>query len=154
LVQKRKTLDGQAPAIDLAAEAKLQSLLLVLAREGLLESAHDVSDGGLATTLAECCAVGSEAVGARIELPREPSAVDAVATLFGEAPSRVVVSVRVGNLAAVLERARALGVAAGSIGETGGDVLSIRLPPLEPMSVGTEAIRKRRDACLSPIVGA
>jgi phosphoribosylformylglycinamidine synthase II len=154
LVQKRKTLDGQAPAIDLAAEAKLQSLLLVLAREGLLESAHDVSDGGLATTLAECCAVGSEAVGARIELPRESSAVDAVATLFGEAPSRVVVSVRVGNVAAVLERARALGVAAGSIGETGGDVLSIRLPPLEPMSVGTEAIRKRRDACLSPIVGA
>jgi hypothetical protein len=53
----------------------------------------------------------------------------------------------------VLERARALGVAAGSIGETGGDVLSIGLPPLSPMSVAAEAIRERRDACLRPIVG-
>jgi phosphoribosylformylglycinamidine synthase subunit PurL len=153
LVQKTGTLEGQAPVVDLAAEARLQALLLVLAREGLLESAHDVSDGGLAAALAECCAVGTMPFGARIELPGQTSPVDAVAALFGEAPSRVVASVRPGNVSAVLERARAPGVPARAIGDTGGDVLSIEIPPLGRLSVGTEAIRERRDACLRPIVG-
>jgi len=153
LVRKMGTLAGQAPVIDLAAEARLQALLLALARENLLESAHDVSDGGLAATLAECCSVGAERFGARIELPGQPSPVDAVAELFGEAASRVVASVRPGTVQAVLERARGLGVSARAIGETGGDLLSIGVPPLGRLSLGVEAIGERRDACLRPIVG-
>jgi phosphoribosylformylglycinamidine synthase II len=153
LVRRSGVLRGQPPALDLAAEARLQGLLLVLAREHRLESAHDVSDGGLAATLAECCTVGATHVGATIELPGQPTLVDAVATFFGEAPSRVVVSVRSGDVASVLERASASGVAACPIGETGGEVLSIGIEPLGRLSVGVEVIRERRDACLRPIVG-
>src|SRR5262249_18002278 len=46
---------GVPPAVDLAAEKRLLKLLVALASEGLLQSAHDVSDGGLAVTLAESC---------------------------------------------------------------------------------------------------
>ncbi|HEX4497146.1 MAG TPA: phosphoribosylformylglycinamidine synthase subunit PurL, partial [Thermoanaerobaculia bacterium] len=55
LVQKLGKLTGEAPAIDLDAEVRLQKLVLELARAQRLASAHDVSDGGLAVTLAESC---------------------------------------------------------------------------------------------------
>jgi phosphoribosylformylglycinamidine (FGAM) synthase-like enzyme len=112
-----------------------------------------VSGGGLAATLAECCTVGATHIGATIELPGQPTLVDAVATFFGEAPSRIVVSVRSGDVASVLERASTSGVAACPIGETGGEVLSIGIEPLGKLSVAVEVIRERRDACLRPIVG-
>ncbi len=153
LVKRTGALRGRAPVLDLPAEARLQGLLLALAREHQLESAHDVSDGGLAATLAECCTVGPVHVGATIELPDQPTLVDAVAAFFGEAPSRVVVSVRPGEVAAVLDRARAAGVPACRVGETGGDVLSVGVGPLGSLSVGVETIRERREACLRPIVG-
>jgi phosphoribosylformylglycinamidine synthase len=153
LVRKTGALRGQAPVLDLAAEARLQALLLVLAREHRLESAHDVSDGGMAATLAECCTVGPECVGARVDLPARASALDAVGALFGESPSRVVASVRPDGVAAVLESARAAGVRAQAIGETGGTELSIGVPPLGRLSVGVEAIKSSREGCLRPIVG-
>jgi phosphoribosylformylglycinamidine synthase len=146
-------LEGEGPLIDLAAEAELQRLLLQLARRHLLESAHDVSDGGLGAALAECCTAGAQSVGARIELDPEPSVADAVATLFGETPTLVVASVRAAAAEVVLERAREAGVPARSIGETGGDVLSIAIAPLERMAIPTEDLRARREACLRSIVG-
>jgi len=154
LVQKLGKLAGHAPLIELAAEAKLQSLLLELARAHVLASAHDVADGGLATALAECCCVGPEDVGARIDLPRLTGAVDALAALFGEAPSRVVVSVAPADVDRVLATARTAGVAATRLGETGGDALSITATPLAPFSVGVAEIRARRERCLEGIVGA
>jgi phosphoribosylformylglycinamidine synthase len=61
-------------------------------RKGLLRSAHDVSDGGLAVALAECCIGGPEKpLGARIEL-RDMIRGDAL--LFGESQSRIVVTVK------------------------------------------------------------
>ena len=69
---------------------------------------------------------GFDGVGARIELPHEGSALEAVATLFGEGPSRVVVSVLPETVAKVLERAAAAKVPALRIGSTGGELLSIR----------------------------
>jgi phosphoribosylformylglycinamidine synthase II len=144
---------GEAPMIDLASEARLQRFLIDLARAGLLESAHDVSDGGLATALAECCTVGIENLGARLELPESPSRIDALATLFGESASRVVVSVRTSAVHGLLERARAAGVPAARIGETGGERLVITVPPLGTVSVETSAIRTSREACLRAIVG-
>src|ERR1700677_961767 len=80
---------GFGPTIDLAVEGKLQKLVLALARAHVLSSAHDVSDGGLATTLAECAAAGPEDVGAQVPLPPSGSLVDAAALLFGETPSLV-----------------------------------------------------------------
>ncbi len=157
-MRKLGRLAGEAPLIDLDAEVRLQKLVLGLARAHRLASAHDVSDGGLAVTLAECCAPespGHGVIGARVELPAVPgaSAIDALAALFGEGPSRIVVSVSPEGAADVLERARAAGVPAVRIGTTGGDALSIAAPPLGSLSVGVRELRARADACLAPIVG-
>ena len=164
LCQKLGALRGQAPALDLEKEASLQRLVLELARAELLASAHDVSDGGLAVALAECCTTGpssSEDVGARIDLDVPPTAPDTTALLFGEAPSRVVVSVTRNALAELLRRAQATGVPARELGVTGGDSLSIALVPrhgevarVGAIVVKVKEVRERRERCLEGIVGA
>ena len=79
---------GLPPALDLAAEKSLQSLLPRLIGEGLIESAHDISDGGFATALAECCfPLG---VGAKVEVKSHKQPTELA--LFGEAATRVVLS--------------------------------------------------------------
>jgi phosphoribosylformylglycinamidine synthase len=153
LVRTVGKLAGEAPLIELAAEAKLQKLVLELARAHLLESAHDVSDGGLAATLAECCAAGPEDVGGRVALPAEATPLDALASLFGEAPSRIVVSATKAAADRVLAAAKDAGVLAARLGETGGDTLTIDARPLGSLSVRVADVRARRDACLEPIVG-
>ena len=119
-----------------------------------------MSDGGLAVTLAESCAItvtggGDRVIGAQVELPavQGASPLDALGALFGEGPSRVVVSVAPEGAADVLERAAAAGVPASRIGTTGGEVLSIAAAPLGSLSVGVRELRARADACLTPIVG-
>ena len=73
--------------------------------------------------------------------------------LFGEGPSRIVVSVPAEGAAALLEQAAAAGVPAARLGTTGGDVLSIDAAPLGSLSVSVRELRARADACLTPIVG-
>jgi phosphoribosylformylglycinamidine synthase len=88
-------LAGWPPTIDLDEEARLQRLLVTTAGDGLLRSAHDVSVGGLLTTLVETCGDGAgAAVDATTDLPPHE-------WLFSEAPTRVVVSVRAGDHAAL-----------------------------------------------------
>jgi len=60
-------------------------------REGMIRSAHDCSDGGLAVALAESCISGEKKFGVQINLPKGKGRIDDV--LFNEAPSRVVVSI-------------------------------------------------------------
>jgi phosphoribosylformylglycinamidine synthase len=149
---------GYAPApvdlapLDLEAEVRLQSLVLDLARAGLLESAHDVADGGLAAALAESCTSGTEDVGVRVELPGSATGLDALGTLYGEVPSRVVVSVRPAAVATLFERAKAARVPATRLGVTGGGELHISAPPLEAVTVPAAEVRARREACLEPIL--
>src|SRR6266849_968105 len=104
---------GAPPAMDITAEKRLIECLAALAAEGAIRSAHDVSDGGLATTLAECC-FASQGLSARVTLAaREP----AEAALFGERGARAVVSVAQGSIARVLAIARQYPVAAQEIGQ-------------------------------------
>jgi phosphoribosylformylglycinamidine synthase subunit PurL len=127
---------GTPPALDLTAEAALQRLLVGLADEQLVRSAHDCSDGGLAIALAEC-AFETGGTGLDVEVPAvthvsSSGAGDAtgwrfVATLFGESASRVVVSTDPRDEAAVLERAHAAGVPALAIGRTVADRIRIRV---------------------------
>jgi phosphoribosylformylglycinamidine synthase len=159
LVQAMGKLAGEAPLIDLAAEARLQRLLLDLARARILASAHDVADGGLAGALAECCVGGESplhraAIGARVELPTAHSAVDALAQLFGEAPTRAIVSTEPVSAQRVLEMARVAGVPAFRLGETGGEALVVSAAPLGSFSVPVAQIRAARESCLSGIVGS
>jgi phosphoribosylformylglycinamidine synthase len=125
---------GEAPQIDLGAEAALQRLIVDLARQGLLRSAHDCSEGGLAVTLAECC-FDTGGLGASIAVAHAASddlVDDAAATLFGESPSRVLVSVAPDRTERVLAAALAAGVPAARVGRTGGDAIQI--------SVGGQAL--------------
>jgi phosphoribosylformylglycinamidine synthase len=104
---------GRPPAIDLQAEKRLIDCLVALAAEGAILSSHDVSDGGLAVTIVECCfGVGGVSVNVKFE-GQEP----AEAALFGERGARAVVSVKPSSLARVLDTARQYGVGARAIGK-------------------------------------
>ena len=115
-------LTGTSPSLDLGAEVKLQRAVLELARERLLSSAHDVSDGGLGVALAECCIAGR--IGCSIELPSIEGA-STLQALFHEEPSRVIVSFPPENRVKVQERCTALGVPWVLLGLVGGDTLEI-----------------------------
>ena len=123
---------GDAPALDLARERALLGLVTSAIGEGLVRSAHDVSDGGIAITLAECC-FDTDGIGATIDLPSAPSAPSvpscpsspSCSSCFSESASRIVVSADASNEQAILARAAAAGVPARRIGTTGGDRLTI-----------------------------
>jgi phosphoribosylformylglycinamidine synthase subunit PurL len=108
---------GQPPAIDLAAEKRLIDLLVALAASGALQSAHDISDGGLAVTLAESC-FASKGLGASISIADETNAEYA---LFGERGARAIVSVAPGKVGAVRATAREYKVGAREIGSVTRD---------------------------------
>ena len=78
---------GEPPTIELGAEKWVIDCMVALAAEGTLESAHDVSDGGVAVTLAESC-FAAQGLGASVTLPENVAAEYA---LFGERGARVVV---------------------------------------------------------------
>jgi phosphoribosylformylglycinamidine synthase II len=84
--------NGEVPEIDLDLEKRVQQTCLALADKFLLKTAHDCADGGLATTIAESCfsSLNRKAVGAEIDLKDEN--LSAESTLFGETPSRIVIS--------------------------------------------------------------
>jgi len=119
---------GAPPALDLLAERALQSLLVTLAAERLIRSAHDCSDGGIAVAVAECCfdtgGTGAELSLDAVTVARDP-AINAAAALFGESASRAIVSIAPDVVTELLERAAAAGVPARVIGETGGNRLRI-----------------------------
>jgi phosphoribosylformylglycinamidine synthase subunit PurL len=84
-------LGGQPPAVDLAQEKALAEVLIRASRRGLLGSAHDLADGGLAQALVESAL--RHGLGARIELPGE---ADPFVWLFSESTGRALVSVKEG----------------------------------------------------------
>jgi len=111
---------GRVPLLDLEREKEVQDLCLTGIRRGLIRSAHDVSDGGLSVTLAESCISGQ--TGADLSLP---AGIRPDALLFGEAPSRIVVTVGAGDLQALVDAAVEMGVPIAVLGTTGGALLNI-----------------------------
>jgi len=109
---------GTPPWIDLKLEQAVQNCCLEAIDRGILRSAHDISDGGLAVSLAECCIGGPDRpLGVRIET-HEMIRGDAL--LFSESPSRIVVSLEEKNLAQLQELAAELRVPMHVIGTVGG----------------------------------
>jgi len=109
---------GTPPWIDLKLEQAVQNCCLEAIDRGILRSAHDISDGGLAVSLAECCIGGPDRpLGVRIET-HEMIRGDAL--LFSESPSRIVVSLEEKNLARLQELAAELRVPMHVIGTVGG----------------------------------
>jgi phosphoribosylformylglycinamidine synthase len=118
-------LCGQLPHLDLTLEAALHRLLAAAAADGLLESAHDCSEGGVAVALAECC-FESGGIGLEVSLPGiaadgdDDDEVLLAKALFGETASRVVVSIEDSKAPELLRRAAAMDVPAYVVGRTGG----------------------------------
>jgi phosphoribosylformylglycinamidine synthase len=115
--------DG-TPVLDLELELAVQAACLKAAEAGLLRSAHDCSDGGLAIALAECCfsSLNRAAVGAEISLDdsRDPDA-----QLFGETPSRIIISFEASARAEIEQIAAAVNCPMKILGKVGGDALRI-----------------------------
>ncbi|MDT3682221.1 MAG: phosphoribosylformylglycinamidine synthase subunit PurL [Truepera sp.] len=117
---------GRPPELDLAAEAKVQAVVRGLVEDGLCDTAHDTSQGGLAVALAEMClpATGA-ALGLTADLGDGAGArLDEL--LFGEAASRVVLALRPSAVEEALARCSAVGVAAREVGHAGGDRFTLR----------------------------
>jgi phosphoribosylformylglycinamidine synthase II len=106
---------GSPPALDLDAEKRLMECLVKLASEKIVLSAHDVSDGGLAVTLAECC-FHRTGLSAQVEIRSAGESEPAEYALFGERGGRAVVSLTPASLASVRAIAAQYSVAALPIG--------------------------------------
>jgi len=144
--------NGSPPRCDLETAKTLHTTLLGLIQSGLVKSAHDCSEGGLAVALAESCIsqlIARETprlIGATVDLSLvaressraqtaeggEKSGLDGVsphrldALLFGETQSRVVISCKALDAVKVVERAKLMGVPAIQIGKVGGDKLTVK----------------------------
>ncbi len=114
---------GRPPAIDLDLEMRVQVAVREAICGGIVRSAHDCSEGGIAIAIAECCIAGG--LGADVHLEDD---LPAVASLFGETQSRIVVSVAEANTDALIDIALAHGVPFAVLGEVGGDTLAVSGP--------------------------
>ena len=115
---QHRHLGGRPPKVDLAREMALGAVLIE--GSGLLASAHDLSDGGLAQVLVESALAKS--IGAQIALP---TGLSAFVQLFSESAGRALVSVAPGEEQAVVNLAASHGVPITRIGVTGGDQLVV-----------------------------
>jgi phosphoribosylformylglycinamidine synthase len=128
--------EGLPPRLDLARELAVQNAVRELIRAGLIKSAHDCSEGGLAVALAESCFNPSGRFGAEIDCSRSPgggaapssdaSPNEAATVLFNESQSRIVISVAESDASTVFDLLKKSGVPALQLGVVGGEILSIK----------------------------
>src|SRR6478672_8606037 len=143
---------GPPPHLDIEHEFKVQNAVRDLIREGLVRSAHDCSEGGLAVTLAESCFNPERLFGANIDCSRRPvgdvkhgeetnptdashppsrsygaASSEAATVLFNESQSRIVISVAPENLDKTISLLRDHDVPFQQLGKVGGDELQIRI---------------------------
>ncbi|HWV39032.1 MAG TPA: phosphoribosylformylglycinamidine synthase subunit PurL [Vulgatibacter sp.] len=115
---------GLPPRLDLAREKAVQAAVRELVRGGLVASAHDCAEGGIAVALAESCVMGpaKAGLGAKVRIPGD-ARVDLL--LFAEDPSRVLVSYDPARRAEVEAVAAEAGAPFAVVGSVGGDALEI-----------------------------
>ena len=113
---------GIPPQIDLEEEKRLHNLCLEIIDLSLIESAHDVSEGGLACCLAESCFLSQAQIGLSVNL-QDKIRPDGI--LFGETQSRIVITAKGQNPQKILELAKKRRVPATVIGQTGGKKITI-----------------------------
>ena len=113
-------VEGRAPSIDLEKEKKVQNAVLKAIQSGYVQSAHDISEGGLAVALAESCI--SDNLGASILLSGD---LRTESFLFSESQSRILVSVSTEDVEKVKNIAQEIGINCREIGEVTSDRLQI-----------------------------
>ncbi len=127
---------GPPPHVDLAHEIEIQNAVRDLIHAGLVQSAHDCSEGGLAVALAESCFNPKQRFGAKVDLScshgpvgrqEETSHSDVATTLFNESQSRIIISVRPENVEKTMAFLSERGVPSKKLGKIGGDQLRIQV---------------------------
>ncbi|MDX6576277.1 MAG: phosphoribosylformylglycinamidine synthase subunit PurL, partial [Blastocatellia bacterium] len=119
------TKEGRVPVLDLEAELAVQTACLRAAEAGLLRSAHDCADGGLAIALAECCfsSLNRTVFGADIDITGD---YGVAMRLFSETPSRIIISFDESALGDIEEVVAAAGCPMTLLGSVGSDRLRIQ----------------------------
>ena len=117
---------GPVPKLDLKTEMAVQEAVRELIRAGLVRSAHDCSEGGLAVAIAECCFNPANQLGAKVKIdtPSKDGA-STLGALFGEAQSRILISVSPENLRRALQILTERNVAHAQLGAVATDTLEI-----------------------------
>jgi phosphoribosylformylglycinamidine synthase len=134
--------EGPCPTLDLLAARSIVTLLVELTRDGLLSSAHDVAEGGLAVALAEC-ASGASALGAQVNVQ---TALLPTLLLFSESAHRAVVSFEPGRERQVLEAAKKHGVPTSLVGRVAAGSLDVSVNGEPALRLGLDEIRNVREA--------
>ena len=116
------TVEDGLPSLDLVREAAVQGFAREAIGRGLVESAQDVSGGGLAVALAEAAMWGGHGAAVRV-----PTSMSPAVELFGESPSRIVVTTTQRHAPALALLARQHGLPVETLGSVGGDRLQIQL---------------------------
>jgi phosphoribosylformylglycinamidine synthase subunit PurL len=112
---------GHPPTIDLELERRVQVCVRTAIEDGLIRTAHDLGDGGMAVALAEMAVLSG--VGATLE-DAQPTAAQRVDSYwFGEGPSRVVIAIEETSVDLLVDRSRRQGVSAQRLGRVGGESL-------------------------------
>lgn len=140
---------GRCPDIDLSAELALQGLCLNLIRLRLIKSAHDVSEGGLLTSIAESCFASyprNRRIGVRIEIPSD---IRPDRFLFGEDQSRIIITTSSKRAPAVLQESRKVGVGLSGLGIVTNDGV-IRAGEVSEWRI--EEIKERFDKRLKEVI--
>jgi phosphoribosylformylglycinamidine synthase len=135
---------GLPPALDMDYEKRVHEAMRELAASHVVESAHDLSDGGLAVALSECC---TSKIGAKVTVP---AAERAEFALFGEAPSRILISTA--NAEQCLAILLRHGVEGGVIGVTIEERLQIEYEGTMAIDVTTSALRESFEGALPALL--
>jgi len=135
---------GYPPDLDLEKEATLQRALVAIIQAGLVESAHDCADGGLAVALVESALPGG--IGLSVRLRRQEAALEFL--LFAEDASRVVLSCDPIHLARIQQVAEEYGVIADVLGETGSDSVEITVDEQLVISASVQELREAYESAL------
>jgi phosphoribosylformylglycinamidine synthase len=139
--------EGAPPGLDLALEAAVQDVTLRAVEKGIVRSAHDCSEGGLAVALAESCMCGTEALGAGAMMRGAtvdlPGGVREDALLFGETASRIILTIEEKNLPVFETIAKAGRAPVRVIGRVGRDGAAATL---EIRSGGNRLVSRPVDA--------
>jgi phosphoribosylformylglycinamidine synthase II len=113
---------GIPPQINLEKEKEVQEVCLEAIEKGLLRSAHDISEGGLAVCLAECSFLGEKRIGSAVHLEEQ---IREDSLLFSETQSRIIVTVKPADREHIAKIAKKRKVPLIEIGATGGDRILI-----------------------------